>query len=92
MVLGVKVIIFSPSILSDFKSGNITLDKTNAISIRDAIDELHKGIDKIEIDANDLKKVFNRPFTPDEAIDQFNKYIQQISKGKVKDKIRIIIK
>ena len=79
-------------LLSDFKSGNITLDKTNAISIRDAIDELHKGIDKIEIDANDLKKVFNRPFTPDEAIDQFNKYIQQISKGKVKDKIRIIIK
>ena len=79
-------------LLKDFKSGKVKLEKTNAISIRDAISELHKGIEKIEIDTNDLKKVFNRPFTPNEAIEQFKNHIEQISKGKEQDKIRIIIK
>lgn len=79
-------------LLDDFKAGRVKIEKTNVISIRDAINELHKGIDKIEMDTADFKKVFNRPFTPDEAIERFKEYIEQMSKGKERDKIRIIIK
>jgi len=79
-------------LLTQFKSGKIKLERSNAISIRDAINELHKEIEKVEIDTSELKKVFNRPFTPDEAIDHFRSHIESRSKGKERDKIRIIIK
>lgn len=79
-------------LLEDFESGSINMEKTNTISIRDAINELHEGIDKIELDSGDFKKIFNRPLTPDDAIDQFRQYIETKSRGRDRDKIRIIIK
>jgi hypothetical protein len=79
-------------LIADFKAGKIGIEKTNVITIRDAIEELHNGIDKIEINTSDLKIMFNRPFNPDEAIEQFRNHIEKLSKGKERDKIRIIIK
>jgi hypothetical protein len=39
-----------------------------------------------------LKTAFRKPLTPDEAIETFKVYIDHISKGKERDKIRIILK
>jgi len=79
-------------LLEDFKSNKIQLLKDNALRIRNAIMDLHKGLEKVEISFEGMKTTFNKPLTPDEAIDAFRVYIDLIAKGKERDKIRIILK
>jgi len=79
-------------LLSNFKSGAIDLAKDNALRIRNAIMDLHKGLEKVELSIESMKSTFNKPLTPDEAIEAFKAYIDQIAKGKERDKIRIILK
>jgi hypothetical protein len=79
-------------LLSDFKSGAIALAKDNALRIRNAIMDLHKGLEKVELSMEKMKTTFNKPLTPDEAIEAFSAYINSIAKGKERDKIRIILK
>ncbi len=79
-------------LLSDFKSGAVSLTKDNALRIRNAIMDLHKGLEKVELSIENMKTTFNKPLTPDEAIEAFKTYIDQIAKGKERDKIRIILK
>jgi hypothetical protein len=57
-----------------------------------AVMDLHKGLIKFELTIDNLKTQFNKPLTPDDAIDAFKAYIDTISKGKERDKIRIILK
>jgi hypothetical protein len=79
-------------LLADFKSGAIELAKDNALRIRNAIMDLHKGLEKVELSMENMKSTFNKPLTPDEAIEAFRTYIDQLAKGKERDKIRIILK
>ena len=79
-------------LLSDFKSGATELAKVNALRIRNAIMDLHKGLEKVELSIEHMKSSFNKPLTPDEAIEAFKNYIDLIAKGKERDKIRIILK
>jgi hypothetical protein len=80
------------TLLSDFKSGTVKIDKDNVLRIRNAIMDLHKGLEKVEVSIDGMKDTFNKPLTPDEAIDAFRSYIDELSKGKERDKIRIILK
>ena len=82
----------SQTLLTEFKAGNIELTKQNTLQIRNAIMDLHQGLEKLELDLEGLKTTFNKPLTPDEAIVAFRNYIDQLSKGKERDKIRIILK
>ncbi|MCC5935599.1 MAG: hypothetical protein JJU35_15230 [Balneolales bacterium] len=82
----------SVKLLSDFKAGKQQLTKQNALRIRNAIMSLHKGLDKVELTVDSMKAAFNKPLTPDEAIEAFKAYIDQIARGKERDKIRIILK
>lgn len=79
-------------LLADFKSGKIILAKDNALRIRNAIMDLHKGLEKVEVSIDGMKTAFNKPLTPDEAIEAFRVYIDRVTKGKERDKIRIILK
>lgn len=79
-------------LLQDFKNTDVNINKNNALVIRNAIIDLHEGLEKIELSTDSLKTTFNRPFTPDEAVEAFKAYIDQVSKGKERDKIRIILK
>ena len=79
-------------LLADFKTGKIDLAKENALRIRKAIMDLHKGLEKVELSIENMKSTFNKPLTPDEAIEAFKTYIDQIALGKERDKIRIILK
>ncbi|WP_353102782.1 DUF6079 family protein [Myroides odoratus] len=79
-------------ILNQFKSKSGKLTKSNALSIRSTITNLHKGLEKVEIGYDELKSLFTKPLTPDEAIEKFKAYIDDLAKGKERDKIRIIIK
>lgn len=79
-------------LLKDFKSDKVAIDKSNALKIRNAIMNLHKGLEKVELSTESLKQTFNKPLTPDEAIEAFKAYIDKVSVGKERDKIRIILK
>jgi hypothetical protein len=79
-------------LLAEFKSGIVKLSRENALLIRNAIMDLHKGLEKVEVSIDGMKDTFNKPLTPDEAIDAFRAYIDELSKGKERDKIRIILK
>lgn len=79
-------------LLSDYQSGSVQLDTSNAKRICDLIQTLHKGLDKVELTTDSLKATFSKPLTPDEAIEAFKKYINSISVGKNRENIRIILK
>lgn len=79
-------------LLDDFKASSVTLAKDNALRIRNAIMDLHKGLEKVELSLEGMKATFNKPLTPDESIEAFRAYIDQLAKGKERDKIRIILK
>jgi hypothetical protein len=79
-------------LLADFKSEMVELAKDNARRIRNAIIDLHKGLEKVELNLEGMKLTFNKPLTPDSAIEAFRTYIDQIVMGKERDKIRIILK
>lgn len=79
-------------LLKDFKENKIALSKDNVRKIVNAVMDLHKGLIKFELTIENLKTQFNKPLTPDDAIDAFKAYIDSISKGKERDKIRIILK
>lgn len=79
-------------LLKDFESDTVKLQKDNALAVRNAIMSLHKGLEKIELSLDGMKATFNKPLTPDEAVDAFKAYVDNISKGKERDKIRIILK
>ncbi|MCH8535025.1 MAG: DUF6079 family protein [Flavobacteriaceae bacterium] len=79
-------------LLKDFESDTLKLQKDNVLAIRNAIMSLHKGLEKIELSLDGMKATFNKPLTPDEAVEAFKAYVDNISKGKERDKIRIILK
>ena len=80
------------TLLEDFKSGKVKLSTDNALSIRNAIMDLHKGLEKVELSVDGMKTTFNKPLTPDEAVEAFKDYLDNITKGKERDKIRIILR
>lgn len=79
-------------LLVSYQTGAIDLDNSNAKRICRLIQTLHEGLDKVELTTESLKATFNKPLTPDEAIEAFKNYVNQISKGKNRDNIRIILK
>jgi hypothetical protein len=79
-------------LLEDFESGKTSLSKDNALGIRNAIMSLYEGLEKIELSIENMKATFNKPLTPDEAVSAFKVYVDELAKGKERDKIRIILK
>lgn len=79
-------------LLQDFKQEKTDLKKSNVRSIKSAIAQLQKGLNKVELSPESLKATFNKPLKPDEAIEAFKEYIEEVSRGKVRDSIRIILK
>lgn len=80
-------------LLQRFNSNAEDLAPSNAERLVEIVYKLHKGIRKIDIAADYLRKhVLNRPMTPDDAVKAFRKYIAEITSGSETDNIRIIFK
>lgn len=79
-------------LLGGFKDNTIPMTKDNALAIRNAIMDLHQGLEKMELSLEGMKSTFNKPLTPDEAIEAFRRYIDQMAQGRERDKIRVILK
>lgn len=79
-------------LVEDFRTGKVELKPENAHSLRTLIGQFSRGIDKVEITMDDVRKQLNRPLKPQEAIDTLTEYINNLCVGKERDKVRIIIK
>lgn len=79
-------------LLRAFKVSEVAITKDNARTIRNAIMDLHQGLEKLELTLDGMKSTFNKPLTPDEAIIAFKEYVDKMSVGRERNKIRIILK
>ncbi|MDX1908005.1 MAG: DUF6079 family protein [Bacteroidia bacterium] len=79
-------------LVESFRSGQEELTADNAPRLRNLIAELARGIDKVEISMEDLRRQLSKPLTPQEAIDTLTRYIDGLCAGKERNKVRIIIK
>ena len=78
--------------LRSLKIGKVELSLDNSATLRNLITQLAQGIDKVEITLEDFRKQFDKPLSPNEAIDVLTKYIDHLCAGKERNKVRIIIK
>lgn len=79
-------------LVENFRKGDIHLTAENAPTLRNLNAQFSRGIDKVEISVDDIRKQLNKPLTPQEAIDTLTMYIDSLCAGKERNKVRIIIK
>lgn len=82
----------SRKLVEGFKDGKIDITIDNAMQLRRLISELSKGFERIEIATDDFRKIFSSPLKLEEAVEVFQKHLDELSTGKERSKIRIIIK
>lgn len=75
----------------NFKGGNVRLSVDNCRKIRDIVNTLSNGFEKIELTNADFAGVFSKPMGVDEAKAAFEQYIEAQCAGKERSKIRIIL-
>lgn len=80
------------SLIESFRANQLDLTTENAPRLRDLIAQFSKGIDKVEITADEIRDQFIKPLTPQEAIDTLTQFIDELCAGRERNKIRIIIK
>ena len=79
-------------LVEDFRSNEVELTADNAPRLRDLIAQFSRGIDKVEISLDDIRKQLGKPLTPQEAIETLTAFIDGLCVGKERSKVRIIIK
>ncbi len=78
-------------LLDRYISKGEDLAPNNAERLYEIVCKLHQGIQRITISQEDIRKQFNRPMTPDEAIKTFKNYINSLTSGGKGENIRIIL-
>ena len=78
--------------VEQFENNQITLNRQSARPLIEAITKLQRNFTKIEITHDDMLRIFSRPMTKQQAIDALTQYIEDKSRGKRQEDIRIIIK
>lgn len=77
-------------LIEAFRSGAEEITLNNAVKLRKLIGELSKGFERIEVKPHDFRKVLAKPMTVEEAKAAFGEYLDDLSKGKDRSKVRII--
>lgn len=80
------------STIQQFIDGNITLNPQYARILIDIINKLQRSFTKVEINHNEMLKIFSRPMTKQQALDALAAYIDNQSRGHKPEDIRIIVK
>lgn len=80
------------STIQQFIDGNITLNPQYARILIDIINKLQRSFTKVEINHNEMLKIFSRPMTKQQALDALAAYIDNHSRGHKPEDIRIIVK
>lgn len=77
-------------LLNRFNAHNEELSPANAARLVEIASKLHRGIHRINVTANDLRNVLNRPMTPDDAIKALRTYLNSLKGGGDGNDVRII--
>ena len=80
------------STIQQFIDGNISLNPQYARILIDIINKLQRSFTKVEINHNEMLKIFSRPMTKQQALDALATYIDNQSRGHKPEDIRIIVK
>lgn len=80
------------SLLESFKNNAFKLTHQNARPIVAIITKLQHSFHRVTISHDDLTRKFSRPMKIDEAINAFREYLNEQSRGKRPEDVRIIIK
>lgn len=79
------------NLASSFKSGNVEINIENCKMMRDIVNNLSTGFEKIELTTQDFTSIFSKPMNVDEAKQAFDTFIENQCAGKERNKIRIIL-
>lgn len=79
------------ALATNFKNGSAKITIDNCRMMRDIINNLSNGFEKIELANADFAAVFSKPMNVDEAKNAFNQFIESKCAGKEREKIRIIL-
>ena len=79
------------TLATNFKNGSTKITNDNCRMMRDIINNLSNGFEKIELSNADFASVFNKPMNIEEAKNAFSQFIDKQCSGKERDKIRIIL-
>lgn len=79
-------------LVEDLINSRVEITTNNAGKLRSIISELMSGIEKVELTMDEISKQFNKPLSPKEMIESFTNLVEDISKGKERNKVRIILK
>ena len=80
------------TLVENFRNGTCDLTVANAPKLRNLIATLSKGIEKVELTAENIKSIFSKPLTPNEAISAITDWINNLCEGKERSKIRMVLK
>ena len=79
------------TLATNFKNGSAKITPDNCNMMRDIINNLSNGFEKVELTNANFASVFNKPMNIDEAKNAFNQFIETQCAGKEREKIRIIL-
>ena len=79
------------TLATNYKNGSAKITTDNCNMMRDIINNLSNGFEKVELTNADFASVFNKPMNIDEAKNAFNQFIETQCAGKERGKIRIIL-
>ncbi len=80
------------TLVENFRNGTCDLTVANATQLRKLIATLSKGIEKVELTAENIKSIFSKPLMPNEAISAITDWINKLCEGKERSKIRMVLK
>lgn len=75
----------------NFKKGSAKITPDNCNMMRDIINNLSNGFEKVELTNADFASIFSKPMGVEEAKHAFEYYIEKQCAGKDRNKIRIIL-
>ena len=79
------------TLATNFKNGSAKITTDNCNMMRDIINNLSNGFEKVELTNADFASVFAKPMGVEEAKQAFDQFIDSQCAGKERGKIRIIL-
>lgn len=79
------------NLASKFRDGSVEITLDNARMMRDIINNISNGFEKIELTNDDFSTIFSKPMGIEQAKAAFDKFIEEQCAGKERNKIRIIL-
>ncbi len=79
-------------LVRNFGAGKVNINRQNVLKLRKAIEQLNRGLDRVDLNPAELRSAFQKPMTQEEAVEAFKRYLDKLTVGKEREKVRIVWK